>query len=449
LKTDNPDYFPFMSYAKSSAARERFWKLYRTRAQNNIPVLEQILAKRHEKAGLLGFRNWADFITADKMIGNGANASMFIDKIAVAAEARAKRDYQDLLTRKKKDDPAALEVKPWDSSYLTDRIKAEQYGVEAREVRPYFQYDNIRNAVLATTAKMFGVRYEKVSGAKVWDPAVETYDVFDGSRLLGRIYLDMHPRENKYKHAAQFTLVSGKKGVALPEGVLVCNLPTPGPNDPGLMDHADAVTFFHEFGHLVHFIFSGQRRWASADVEWDFVEAPSQMLEEWTRDPKTLQSYAVHYQTKQPIPMALAQKLRGAGEFGKGLFVRGQMSLAAISLGLHNRDPKGVDTTAFAAEMGEKYTPYKYVPGTYFQAGFGHLDGYSAIYYTYMWSLVIAKDMYSAFTAQGDIMKPGAAMKYRHAVLEDTGSRPAAQLVQDFLGRPYSFEAYEEWLNAK
>ena len=448
LTTDYPDYFPFMSFAKSSEARERLWKAYRTRAEKNLAVLDQILAKRYEKAHLLGFANWADVVTADKMIGSGRNAAGFIEKISAAADARAKRDYADLLARKKKDDPSATDVKPWESGYLSERIKAEQYGVDARDVRPYFQYDNIRNAVLTTTSKMFGIRYEKVTGANVWHPSVEVYDVFEGQRLLGRIYLDMHPRANKFKHAAQFTLQPGKQGVALPEGVLVCNLPEAGPNDPGLMDHGDAVTFFHEFGHLVHHIFAGQRRWAGADIEWDFVEAPSQMLEEWTRDPKTLQSYAVHYQTRQPIPLELAAKMRRADEFGKGLQVRGQMSLAAISLGLHDRDPKGLDTTKFAAQQGEKYTPYKYVPGTHFQTVFGHLDGYSAAYYTYMWSLVIAKDMYSEFAAHGNIMDPAVATRYRHAVLDATGTKPAADLVKDFLGRPYDFKAYEAWLNS-
>lgn len=452
LKTDPPDYVPFMTYAKDAAARERFMKLYFTRAYpKNVAVLEQLLARRHEKATLLGFANWADYATADRMIGNGARAGEFIDRISAAADARARRDYDTLLARKKKDDPAATDVKQWDAAYYTDRVKAEQFGVDSREVRPYFQYENVKKAVLDVTARLFGIRYEKVAGSKVWHADVETYDVYDGSRLLGRIYLDMHPRDNKYKHYAQFTLVSGKAGLALPEGVLVCNFPQPRGDDPGLMEHTDVVTFFHEFGHLVDHVLGGaSRRWAGArfvGMEWDFVEAPSQMLEEWARDPKMLQSYAIHYQTRQPIPLALAEKLRNAEEVGKGLFVRRQMSLAAISLGLHARDPKGLDVAAYAAQMQEKYTPYRYVPGTHFYTAFDHLTGYSAGYYTYMWSLVIAKDMFSAFKAQGDLMKPEAAQRYRRTVLEASGTKPAAQLVQDFLGRPYAFKAYEEWLN--
>lgn len=452
LKTDNPDYVPFMSYAKDGAAREKFWKLYRQRAYpKNIAVLEQMLAKRHEKAQLLGFKSWADYVTADKMIGNGTAAADFIEKIAVAADARAKHDYADLLARKKKDDPAATDVKPWDTGYLTDRIKTEQYGVDAREVRPYFQYDNVKNAVLDTTAKLFGIRFARVTDAKVWHPDVETYDVYEGQKLLGRVYLDMFPRENKYKHYANFTLLRGKEGVALPEGALICNFHQPGANDPGLLEYGDVATFFHEFGHLLHGVLGGHQRWAGISgvaTERDFVEAPSQMLEEWARDARTLQSFAVHYQTKQLIPLALAQKLRAADEFGKGLFVRQQMYYAATSLDFHNRDPKGLDTTKLSAQLQEKYTPFKYVPDTHFQTAFGHLDGYSAVYYTYMWSLVIAKDMFSAFSAQGDIMKPDAALKYRRAVLEAGGSKPAAELVKDFLGRPYGFKAYENWLNS-
>jgi thimet oligopeptidase len=452
LKTDNPDYFPFMSYANNEAAREKFWRLYRQRAHpKNLAVLDQMLAKRHEKAQLLGFKSWADYITADKMIGNGTAAAEFIDRIAAAADARARRDYAQLLARKQKDDPAATEVKPWDTAYLTDRIKAEQYGVDSREVRPYFQYDNVKNAVLTTTSKLFGIRFERVKDAKVWHPDVETYDVFDGQRRLGRVYLDMFPRANKNKHYANFNLLRGKEGVALPEGALNCNFHQPSANDPGLLEHGDVRTFFHEFGHLIHGIVGGHQKWAGVSgisTERDFVEAPSQMLEEWSRDPKTLQSFAVHYQTKQPIPFALAQKMRDADEFGKGMFVRGQMSLAATSLEFHRRDPKGLDTTQLSASIQEKYTPFKYVPGTYFHEAFGHLDGYSAVYYTYMWSLVIAKDMFSAFSAQGDIMNPQVAMKYRKAVLEAGGSKPAAELVKDFLGRPYAFKAYEDWLNS-
>ena len=451
LKTDNQDYRPVVSYASDATVREKFWKLYRLRAHpGNLPTLDQILARRHELATLLGFANWADYVTVDKMIGSGQKAADFIEKISAAAARRAERDYALLLERKKRDEPGAIRVQPWDSDYLTERIKAEQFGVDAAEVRPYFQYDNVKKAVLETTSRLFNIRYQRVDGARVWHPEVEVYDVYEGGRKLGRIYLDMHPRDNKYKHYAQFGLVKGKAGVALPEGVLVCNFRKPTADDPGLLEYSDAVTFFHEFGHLLHNVFGGHTRWAGISgvaTERDFVEAPSQMLEEWVRDPGTLRGFATHYQTGQPMPMALAQKLRRADDVGTGLFVRQQMFYAATSLGLHSRDPNGLDTTSFVGELQGRYTPFAYVPGTYFHASFGHLDGYSAVYYTYMWSLVIAKDMFSVFQGQGDIMNPSVALNYRNAVLAPGGSKPAAELVQDFMGRPYSFKPYEAWLN--
>jgi len=451
LKTDNTDYVPVMTYAKNAKVREDFWKLYRLRAHpKNLETLNQMLAKRYELAKLLGFDSWADYVTANKMIGSGKNAAEFIEKITNASAERSKKDYADLLARKKKDEPAATEVEPWDTGYLTDRIKAEQYGVEAQLVRPYFQYDNVKRGVLATTSRMFGITYKPVKDAKVWHPDVEVYDIYDGARNLGRIYLDMHPRENKYKHYAQFTLVNGKQGVALPEGVLVCNFHAATATDPGLLEYSDTITFFHEFGHLLHHVLGGHTKWAGiagVATEQDFVEAPSQMLEEWMRDPKTLQTFAIHYKTKKPIPVALAEKLKKADEFGKGLNVRQQMFYAATSLDLHNRDPKGLDTTKLVAQLQEEYTPFHYVPGTYFHESFGHLDGYSAVYYTYMWSLVIAKDMFSVFHDQGNIMNPAVAAKYRRTVLSPGGSKPAAELVKDFIGRPYGFKSYEEWLN--
>jgi thimet oligopeptidase len=287
-----------------------------------------------------------------------------------------------------------------------------------------------------------------VPDAKVWHPDVETYDVYDGDRRLGRIYFDMFPRENKYKHYATFPLAAGKRGRALPEAVLVCNFPRPSSDDPGLMEHGDVVTFFHEYGHLLHAIFRGNTRWIGPDPEWDFIEAPSQMLEEWAWDPGVLQTFAKHYKTGEPLPVDVAKRMKTADDFGRGLQVRQQMFYAALSLDLYNRNPKGLDSTELVAQLQDRYTPFKYVKGTYMQEAFGHLDGYSAIYYTYMWSLVIAKDMFTVFKHDG-LISPEAAARYRHAVLEPGGSKPAAMLVTNFLGRPYGFQAYEDWLNGK
>jgi thimet oligopeptidase len=294
------------------------------------------------------------------------------------------------------------------------------------------------------------VELRRVDDASTWSGGVETYDVYESGTKIGRFHLDMHPRADKYKHAAQFTIVNGVAGKQLPEAALICNFPGGEPGDPGLMEQDDVETFFHEFGHLLHTIFAGGQRWmgvAGISTEWDFVEAPSQMLEEWARDVKVLQTFARHHETNEPIPAELVARMKRAAEFGKGAYVRQQMYYAMLSLSLYDRDPKGLDTTKLTRDLMNEYSVYKFVDGTHFHVSFGHLDAYSAIYYTYMWSLVIAKDLFSKFP-QDDLMAAETARAYRQTVLAAGGSAPAAKLVERFLGRPYGFEAYEAWLNA-
>nr|WP_253902940.1 M3 family metallopeptidase [Corallococcus exiguus] len=449
ISTDYPDLVPFLTYARDGKAREELWRANRQRGYPaNVNVLQSLVQKRHELATLLGYPHWAAYATEDKMVRSADAAGTFIRKIADASEERMKRDYAVLLERKRKDDPKADQVNPWDSGYLDDRVKAEQYAFDSQTVRPYFEYTRVKQGVLDLTARLFGVTYRPVKDVPVWHPDVEAYDVYEGTTLKGRFFLDMHPRADKYKHAAQFTLTSGKSGRRLPEGALICNFPKPG-TEPALMQHGDVETFFHEFGHLLHHIFGGHTKWAGLSgvrTEWDFVEAPSQMLEEWARDVTCLQTFAKHYQTGEALPAELVERMLAADEFGKGLFVRQQMFYAALSLELYRRDPKNLDATALVRELQGQYIPFPYLEGTYFHLTFGHLDGYSSNYYTYMWSLVIAKDLFTVFQTKG-LLNPEPAQDYRRAVLEPGGSDDAARLVHHFLGRDYDFRAYEAWLN--
>jgi thimet oligopeptidase len=311
-------------------------------------------------------------------------------------------------------------------------------------VRRYFDFAKVRAGLLDVTGRLFGLRYDEVQDAATWHEDVTAYDVRsaeeDGAELLGRIYLDLHPRPGKYSHAAQFDLVPGIADRQLAEGVLVCNF------SRGLMQHSDVVTLFHEFGHLVHHVLAGRHAWArfsGVSTEWDFVEAPSQMLEEWAWDADVLQTFATDADG-QPIPRELVDKMRAADEFGKGFSARVQMFYAAVSYYLHQQVPD--DLTAKVQELQGKYDLFAYIPDTHFQASFGHLEGYGSGYYTYMWSLVIAKDMFSAFD-RANMFDTAVAHRYRDRILVPGGSRDAADLVTDFLGRPYDFNAFEAWLN--
>src|SRR6266446_4063615 len=449
LSTDNTDYFPFMDYSKSEPARKAFYVLYRQRAYpKNIDVMAQLLQKRHELANVLGYPDWAAYITADKMVATEQNAADFIEKITTAAQAGSRRDYEELLAYKKeKEDPKAASVNAWDVAHLNRGAKIEKFGYDSQVMRPYFDYSRVLQGILDISGQMYGITYKPVTDAPVWHPEVTVYDVYDKNNRIGRIYFDMFPRENKYKHYATFNLATGKDGFKLPEYVLVCNFPR-ATGEPGLMEYDDVITFFHEFGHLVHGIMKGNTKWASGDLENDFIEAPSQMFEEWPKDPAILKTFARHYKTNEPIPAELAEKARAADDFGRALNVRQQMFYAAISLDFYNRDPQGLDQDKLVAQLQERYTPFKFVEGTHMQTAFNHLNGYSAVYYTYIWSLVIAKDMFTEFKKDG-LLNPEVAAKYRNTVLGASGTKPAADLVRDFLGRPYSFLAYADWLNGK
>ncbi|HEV8480472.1 MAG TPA: M3 family metallopeptidase [Candidatus Eisenbacteria bacterium] len=450
ITTDYPDFIPFITYSKSGEARRRLYVEFMNRAYpQNKAVLEKLIAKRNELATTLGYKSWAEYITEDKMSRSPKRVEEFIEQLDEATKRRADQDYAMLLARKKRDDPKATSVADWERRYYAELVKNEKYDFDAQTLRPYFNFPNVEKGILDMTSKMFGVTYKKVDGVAVWMPEVETYDVYDGTKLIGRFFLDMHPRDGKYTHAAAFPIQTGVEGRVLPEACLVCNLPRPDSKGVGLMEQDDVETFLHEFGHLLHGLFAGHQHWADRSgisTEWDFVEAPSQMLEEWVKDPGALQTFAHHYQTGEPIPAALIAKLRAANEFGNGLYVRQQNFYSAISLHYYDRDPKNVDLDKQLQDNEAKYSPWQYVPDTHMYASFDHLEGYSAIYYTYMWSLVIAKDMFSKFD-QKNLLDPKIATEYRHKVLEPGGTQDAADLVKNFLGRPYNFKAFEAWLN--
>ncbi|MFN7131733.1 MAG: M3 family metallopeptidase [Myxococcales bacterium] len=446
VTSNYPDYFPFMTYATNGKAREKVWRMYRQRAHpQNVEVLKQLIARRHELATLLGYDSWAAYATETRMTGSAQKAGEFIQRIGQVSLERAKKEHAELLARKQKDDKRAKTLEPWDQDFYEDRLKAERFGFDSQAIRPWFEYGRVKQGLLDVTSRIFGIRYRKVEGAPVWHSEVEGYDVLEGEQVLGRIYLDMHPRADKYKHAAQFDLASGQKDVRLPEGVLVCNFPRPGE----LMTFDEVKTLFHEFGHLLHHIFSGRQQWLGITgirTEWDFVETPSMLLEEWVLDPAVLALFAKHHETGEALPAEMVQKLKASREFGKGLWTRRQAFLASVSLEYYSRAP-GFDPEKVLVEQQQKLSPFRHEwrDGTHFQLAFGHLDGYSAIYYTYLWSLVIAKDLHTAFEEKGHL-DVETTMKYRRTILEPGGSQPAAELVKAFLGREYGFDSFQRYL---
>jgi len=440
ITTDYPDMIPFMTFAVDADARRAMIVEFTNRAWPvNDTVLQELLGLRAEHAKILGFSCWADFDAEVKMIGRGGAIGEFIDQIAAAADESGRRDLAVLLERLRADRPEVDVVDRADSAFYKEAIRRERFDVDAQQVRRYFEFAKVRQGLLDVTSRLFGLSYTHVPDAASWHEDVAVYDVQLDGAPLGRIYLDLHPREGKYKHAAQFDLVPGIRDRQLPEGALVCNF------GRGLMEHSDVVTLFHEFGHLIHHLLAGRQPWArfsGVATELDFVEAPSQMLEEWAWDAVVLRSFATD-DAGEPIPEDLVAKMRAGNEFGKGCLVRTQMFYAALSYRLH-QEPVA-DITAFGRELQETYDLFAHVEGTHMHASFGHLGGYSSAYYTYLWSLVIAKDLFSAFNRQ-DLFAPDNARRYRDTILAAGGSKDAADLVSDFLGRLYNIDAFSTWL---
>lgn len=453
LTTAASDLQPVMLYAKSDDLRRRMLLESNDVAYPaNLAVLQRLIEARAELARTLGFKDWATFDLSNRMAATPQNAATFIDRIVAASAKKANADYQLILNRKKQDQPGATTVDAWQRRYYTELVRQSSFNFDSQAMRPYFSYERVRAGVFAVSGTLFGLEFRPAPGLPVWHPSVEPYEVFEGGRLVARIYLDMHPRPGKGGGGATAaTARAGIRGRQLPEVVLICRFPGGDAGDRGLMTFDQVTTFFHEFGHLVHAIASGQQQqWNGLTrvAERDFIEAPSQMLEEWVSDPATLATFATHYQTNAPIPATLVHQMRRASELGRGYDTRQQMVFAGLSLSLHDRDPKTADAMVIYKALMQKYLPTTYPEGSHFPGTFTQLSNpnYTASYYTYMWSLVIAKDLFSGFD-QRDLLAPGPARRFRDTVLAQGGAKPAAELVRDFLGRPYSTAAWEAWLN--
>jgi thimet oligopeptidase len=450
ITTQYTDTIPVLRYAEDPEVRRRLQREFLNRGYPaNAETLGRLLAIRHELATILGYESFADYIVQDKMVGSAKGIAEFLAKVRAASEVRATQDAALLVARKRKDAPGSPGLEAWDTNFYSEIVRSENFDFDSKLLRPYFGFSKVRDGLFEITRELFGVRYKRVDGVPVWHESVEVYDVYDGRRRIGRFYLDLHPRKDKYTHAAASILVRGTSATGLPQAALMCNFPDPK-EGPALMEYLEVETFFHEFGHLLHAMFAGHGRWVKNTddgIEWDFIEAPSQMLEEWVRDPATLRRFAHHHETGDPVPAEFVAKLKRADAVSRGLDVQRQLVLATLSLEYYNGDPAGTDTTTTLEEVYRRFPLVPFHPGTHFQCNFPHLNGYSAIYYTYMWSLVIAKDLFSKFRTGPSILDPDIARRYRETILAPGSRKPAAELIEDFLGRPLSFEAFETWLN--
>lgn len=439
LSTDALDVTAVLNYAHD---RDTRMALRTARADLAWPANDEVLAEllnvRQQRADLLGYATWSDYETENRMAGSAARVTAFLDEVDEASLAASDAEYAILLTRLRQDIPDADSVTSADQAYLLTRLHEERYAVDSQEVRRHLAFERVLAGLLDTTGRLFDIEYVPTTDL-TWHEEVRSYDVMRAGERLGRIHLDLHPREGKFNHAACFPLAPGVRARVLPEAALVCNF------SRGLMEHRQVQTFFHEFGHLVHEILGGDQEWVSfagVATEWDFVEAPSQMLEEWVWDAEVLAAFATD-DSGAAIAPELVARMRKADAFGRALLVRTQLGHARVSHQLHRDRP--ADLAAATHHWYAVSTPVVHLPGTHSYAGFGHLTEYGSCYYTYQWSLVIARDLLTGFAG---LMDPASASRYRREILEPGGRRDAADLVEAFLGRPFSVDAYREFLGA-
>ena len=450
LSTDETDHIPVMTYVTNEDLRKRMYLAYQTRAYPvNKPILLDVLKARYEVAKLIGYPNYADLATADQMIGTAAKMKSFLNEVDAASRALSRREYEILLTFAREKNPGMTLIPIYSRAYWEDQYARARYNFDSQSVRPYFPYERVQQGVLDTAAKLFHVTFKPSTDVTVWDASVSEWNVYDGDKLAGRVYLDMHPRDGKDKWFSSSPVVPGIQGKQLPEGALICNFPGGKAGDPGLMQYDDVVTFFHEFGHLMHNILGGQQQWsgiAGFSTETDFVEAPSQMLEEFFRDPGILRSFAKHYQTNETLPADLIDRMNRASAYGRAGWVQAQLFYSTYSLDVHDRAPDTVDLDALLRSDFTRFYPYPFVEGNRFYASFTHLIGYTSNYYSYVLDKVIALDFFSQFDTK-NLVGGETAMRYRKAVLEPGGSKAGTELVQGFLGRPQNLEAFKKWMD--
>jgi thimet oligopeptidase len=448
-------YLRVMDTAKREATRRRLLLEYDNLARaENMPLLEKILALRDEVAKRLGYATWADYQTETKMVKSAANARDFLERLTKGLQPKFDAElaeFRKLKVRETGD--ANAQIRIWDWRYFSEQLQKDRYNIDAEQLRVYFPYQRVLDGMFRIYQGIFGLKFERVEPPFKWVEDLQLYAVSDAKsgEPLGLFYLDMFPREGKYNHFAEFGLIEGK---ALPEGkyqrptvALVCNFPAPSKNQPSLLAHSDVETLFHEFGHAMHAILTRAKyaRFSGTSVPRDFVEAPSQMLENWVWDKKVLDSFAADYRdAAKKIPADILAKLKEAKLATEGTRYRRQLAFALTDLALHSEIHADNATNALPLSnqiFSETFLPV--APDTAFVAYFGHLMSYDAGYYGYAWADAIAADMATVFEhAPKGYFDPAAGGRLRTEIYETGDSRDVNISIEKFLGRKRSLEPF-------
>ncbi|KAJ1915258.1 metalloendopeptidase [Mycoemilia scoparia] len=456
VTTKYPDLYPVLKQAKVWKTRMALKEKDETRCKGNVGLIEKAIKLRHKQAQLMGYKTHAGFKLEVMMAKKPENVIHFENDLRNRLNVLADRELAEIAALKAEEfnqvnENFDGELYMWDYAYYINLIKERRFNVSDDEVKQYFSMGNVTKGILDTYQNMLGLKFVK-SSETAWHRDVTVHEVWDSATgdFVGHFLMDLYPREGKYNHAACFPLRPGFERAdgtrEYPVAAIVANFPKPSGNTPSLLTHSDVTTYFHEFGHVMHELCSKVKYeyFHGTSVETDFVEAPSQMLENWCWEPTVLQKFAFHYKTDKPIPSDLVERLVAARNVGAGLVNLRQIFFGLFDMEIHNTENPDIDTTKLYSELREKVTRFKNGPKEVWPlATFGHMmGGYDAGYYGYMWSEVFSADMfYSRFKEEGiDNVETGRS--YREEILKPGGSRDGNDMIRNFLGREPNNKAF-------
>ena len=438
-----PSYLAVMTYLEDAQIRRQVYEAYVNRAvdekHDNVAAILRILELRREKANLLGYRDFADLVLEDRMAHSGQTAADFLEVLKGKTVNRFQSENQELR------DFAGKELAPWDVAYYAEKQRAALYAFDEEALRPYFPLDRVVNGMFEIVHRLYGIRVEEKHGVPVWDPQVKHYEILDHGKLLGAFYADWYPRENKRGGAWMDSFITGieRQDHFEPHAALICgNLTPPLADRPSLLTHREAQTIFHEFGHLLHHCLSRVevRSLAGVSVAWDFVELPSQIMENWCWEREALDLFARHYKSGEPIPDELFAKMMRARNFRAANVQMRQLGLGLVDLALHREysPERNGDILTYAKSVAQEFSPAK-LPERYAMiCSFTHLFaspvGYGAGYYSYKWAEVLDADAFTLFQDKG-IFSPDAGARFRDNILARGNSADPADLYRAFRGR--------------
>lgn len=441
---DYPDYVPFMQNADDEQARKELeFKFNRRGGQENVELLEKTLTLRREIAHLLGYKNHAELRLEDRMAKNPKTVMAFLKDLQKKLKPLGKKEDKEMIAYKNsKTGKNSRTLYSWESGYWSNKFRKENLELDSEKIKEYFPSQVVIDGMLDLFGGVFGITFEPVD-IPVWHPDVKAFKIKDKATgdLVAYFYMDLYPREGKYKHAACFGLVDGEEKqdgtYQIPFVAIVANLNKPSGDTPSLLKHGEVETLFHEFGHVLHNALTKAKysTFSGTSVSWDFVEAPSQMLERWAWDPQVLKKISKHYKTGEALPDELIKRMIAAKNFGAGGMYLRQDFFAQYDMTLHTADTTP-DSTKLYFELTKKIRGLPLTKGTIPQASFGHImGGYDAGYYGYLWSEVIAEDFFGEFKKHG-IFNPETGLKFRREILEKGGTLDEEKMVENFLGRP-------------